>query len=134
MITQLFINSCILITFISLSHNFVRNKDAEHNSSIPFKMLIGAWGGLLGILLMLFSIQVAPTIITDFRALPILLSALYGGILPPIIASLIMGIFRIFYFGVSEASVIATIVILLMGIGFSVINLIKAQRKIKWIY
>ncbi|MCH5138470.1 diguanylate cyclase [Clostridiaceae bacterium UIB06] len=134
MFTELFINSCILITFISISQNFVMNKDRKQNSSIPLKILMGAYAGLLGILLMLFSIQVAPSIITDFRALPILLSAIYGGFLPAIIASLIMGIFRILHFGVSNTSVIALIVILLMGTGFSVISLIKSARKSKWIY
>jgi diguanylate cyclase len=134
MIKQLFINSCILITFISIFHNFVKNKDAKYNSSIHFNILIGAFSGLLGILLMLFSVQVTPKIITDFRALPILLSALYGGTWPPIAASIIIGTFRILYFGVSETSIIAVIVILFMGIGFSVIHLIKKQRKNKWVY
>lgn len=134
MLTELFINSCILITFISIYHNFVINKDINQNCSIPSKILIGICSGLLGILLMLFSIHVTSSIITDFRALPILLSALYGGFLPAIIASVIIGTFRILHFGVSSASVIAIIIILLMGIGFSVINLIKSARKSKWIY
>lgn len=134
MITELFINSCILITFISISQNFVMKKDISENSSIPLKILTGTCAGLLGILLMLFSIQVTPSIITDFRALPILLSALYGGFLSTIIASLLMGAFRILHFGVSYTSLIALIVILLMGAGFSVINLVKAERKSKWIY
>ncbi len=134
MITQLFINSCILITFISISHNFARNRDSKYYASIPLKIIIGLWSGLLGILLMLFSIQVTDKIITDFRSLPILLAAFYGGGLPAILASLIIGAFRILFFGVSKASVIAVIVILLMGIGFSIINFIKTDRKIKWSY
>lgn len=134
MFTELFINSCILITFISISQNFVMNKDIKQNLSISLKILTGICAGLLGILLMLFSIQVTPSIITDFRAMPILLSALYGGFLSAIIASLLMGTFRVLYFGISNTSVIAVIVILIMGIGFSVINLIKTARKSKWIY
>ncbi|MBM7868727.1 diguanylate cyclase [Clostridium pascui] len=134
MITELFINSCILIAFISISQNFVMKKDINKNSSIALKILTGTYAGLLGILLMLFSIRVTPSIITDFRALPILLSAIYGGFLPTIIASLIMGAFRILYFGISNASLIALIVILLMGSGFSTINLVKSEMKGKWIY
>jgi diguanylate cyclase len=134
MFVEIFINSCILITFMSITHNFFKNKDISPNSSIPIKILIGSCAGLLGILLMLFSVQVTPTIITDYRALPILLTALYGGFLPTIIATIIMGIFRIWHFGVSNASVLAVIVILLMGIGFNLINLAKAARKSKWIY
>jgi diguanylate cyclase len=110
------------------------SKGIKLNLSIPLKILIGICAGLLGILLMLFSIQITPSIITDFRALPILLSALYGGFLSAIIASVIIGTFRILHFGISNASVIAVVIILLMGIGFSAINLIKSARKSKWIY
>lgn len=134
MFTELFINSCILITFISISQNFVMNEDINQNSSMPLKILTGICSGLLGIILMLFSIQVTPSIIIDFRAIPILLATFYGGVLPTIIATLIIGTFRFLHFGLSNTSVIALIVILLMGIGFSVINLIKASRKSKWIY
>lgn len=134
MITEIFINSCILITFISIYQNFVMKKDVNPYTSIPLKILTGICAGLLGILLMLFSIQVTPSVITDFRALPILLSAFYGGGTSAFIASLIMGAFRILHFGVSNTSVIAVIVILLMGAGFSIISLIKSERKTKWIY
>lgn len=109
-------------------------RDINQNSSMPLKILTGIYAGLLGILLMLFSIRVTALIITDFRALPILLSAIYGGFLPAIIASLMMGTFRILYFGISNASAVALIIILLMGVGFSVIDLIKAEMKSKWIY
>ena len=131
MIFELFINACILITFISISQNYFLNND---NSSVHLKVLLGACSGLLGILLMIFSVHVTPTIIIDFRALPILLSALYGGSLPPIIASIIMSVFRVLYLGVSKASIIAVIAIFLMGIGFSSISLSKTTRKNKWIY
>ncbi len=134
MLTELFINLCILITFISVSHNFFMDKNISKNSSLPLKILTGICAGLLGILLMLFSIRITPSMITDFCTLPILLSALYEGFLPAIIATVIMASFRILHFGISNSSVISIIIILLMGIGFSVINLTKAGAKLKWIY
>jgi diguanylate cyclase len=110
------------------------DKKISKNSSIPLKVLTGICAGLLGILLMLFSIQITPSMITDFCALPILLSALYEGFLPAITASVIMGAFRILHFGVSNISVTSVIIIFLMAIGFSAINLVKTGRKRKWIY
>jgi len=133
MITKLFINSCILTTFISITYIFILNKDISLNTSFLSKILVGAWSGLLGILLMLFSVPIISNVIIDFRYLPILLSALFGGILSPIIASIIIGLFRILYFGVTKSSIVALIAVLLIGIGFSILTSTKASIKTKWI-
>jgi diguanylate cyclase len=134
MISEIFMNSCILITFISVSQNFIKNKDINYSPSFLLKFIMGIWAGLLGILLMLYSVKITPTIITDFRALPILLSAVYGGVLPSIIASIIIAAFRIWHFGISYSSILGVIAIILMGIGFSLISTVKVSRKRKWIY
>lgn len=133
MITRLFINACILTTFISITYIFILNKNISLNTSFLSRILIGAWSGLLGILLMLFSVPIISNVIIDFRYLPVLLSAIPGGILSPIIASIIIGIFRILYFGVTKASVVALIAVLLIGIGSSVLASTKTSRKAKWI-
>ena len=134
MITQLFINSCILITFISVSYIFILNKNISPNTSLLLKVLVGAWSGLLGILLMLFSVPIVSHVIVDFRYLPILLSAIFGGLLAPVITSIIIGAFRVLYFGVSNASLIALIDAFILGIGFNILYSTKASRKAKWIY
>lgn len=134
MISQIFMNSCILITFISISQNFIKNKDINHRSPIILKVIIGIWAGMLGVLLMLYSVKITPTIITDFRALPILLSSLYGGILSSIISSVIIGTFRILNFGITYSSILAVIVIAIMGLGFGFISILKVTKKRKWIY
>ena len=133
MITKLFINSCILTTFISITYIFILNKNISLNTWLLPRILIGVWGGLLGILLILFSVPIIFNVIIDFRYLPILLSALFGEILSPIIASIIIGIFRVLYFGVTKASVVALIAAFLLGTGFSILCSIKASRKVKWI-
>ncbi len=134
MITELFINSCILITFISIYYIFILNKNIYLNMSFLSKVLFGAWNGLLGILLMLFSVPIIPNIIVDFRYLPILIAALFGEILSPIIASIIIGAFRVLYFGVNNTSLVALIATLLIGIGFSILCSTKSPRKIKLIH
>ncbi|WP_026883052.1 GGDEF domain-containing protein [Clostridium akagii] len=134
MIFNLFINLCVLITFISIAHFYFRDKDVRQNKSVLIKIINGVCSGSLGILLMVFSMHITPTVLIDFRVIPIILSSLYGGLLPTIIASLITGNFRILYFGISRGSVFAVIVILLMAIGCTVINLIKTQRKNKLVY
>ena len=133
MITKLFINSCILITFISLSYIVILNKNISLNTSFFSKVLVGAWSGLLGILLMLFSVPINSDVMIDFRYLAILLCTFSTGMIPPIIASIIIGGFRVLHFGVTISSLVALIDALLIGIGFGVISSIKISRKTKWI-
>lgn len=134
MILEFFLNACILITFISISHLFLKDKDITNNPSITLKIIIGLSSGVLGIILMLYSVHVTSNIIIDFRYIPILLTAIFCGFLPTIIASIAIGAFRVLYFGVSEPSIIAFIVALIIGIGFSIICSRKSSRKSKWVF
>lgn len=134
MVVDLFINACILITFTSVSHNFIINRNISKNSSVSLKILIGACCGSLGILLMLFGVHITSTIVTDFRTVPIMLAAIFGGIIPPIITVIMMCFFRTLYFGVSKAAVVSIIATMFSGVGFGVISTIKKTRRDKWIY
>ncbi len=98
MVLGFFQNACILITFISIGQHFLRNKNIIiQNLSKTQKSIFGISAGILGILLMLNSVHIAPNIIIDFRYIPILLSSLYGGFLTTIISSIIIGVFRLFF-------------------------------------
>ncbi|WML32965.1 diguanylate cyclase [Clostridium sp. OS1-26] len=134
MVVDLFINACILITFISVSHNFVINRNISKNPSISLKILIGACCSSLGILLMLFGVHITSTIVMDFRTVPIMLAAIFGGIIPPIITVIMMCFFRTLYFGISTAAVVSIVATMFSGIGFGVISIIKKTRREKWIY
>ena len=134
MIIDLFINACILITFISVYDNFFKDKVIKPNRSVLLKTIIGVWNGSLGIMLMIFSVHITPTVITDFRTIPIVLSAIYGGIIPSIISAIMVCFFRTVYFGVSNTSIISAIAVMISGIGFGIISIIKESRKDKWIH
>lgn len=134
MIFDFFLNACILIAFISIANLFFKDKDVTINSSLTLKIIIGLIGGLLGSILMLYSVYVTSNIIIDFRYIPILLTAIYTGFLPTIITTIVIGTFRVLYFGVSEPSIIALIVAVITGIGFSIISSLKLSRKSKWIF
>lgn len=134
MIVDLFINACILITFTSISQNFIRDKKILKNTSISLKVLMGVSCGSLGILLMFFGVHITNTIVTDFRTIPIVLSAIFGGMIPSIITAIIMCFFRVLYFGASNAAIVSVIATMLSGVGFGVISIIKKTRKQRWIY
>jgi len=130
---EFFLNACILITFISIVHIFFKDKDVTNNFSLTLKIISGLSSGLLGIILLLYSVHVTSNIIIDFRYIPILLTSIYGGFLPTIIAAIAIGAFRVLYFGVSDPSIVALITALIIGIGFSVICSLKLSIKSKWI-
>jgi len=133
MVSEFFLNACILITFISIANLYVKNKDISSKFSLTLKIIAGVSSGLVGIILMLYSVYVTSNIIIDFRYIPILLAAIYGGFLPTIVASICIGVFRVLYFGVSQPSIVGIVVAFIIGIGFSIICNIKSSRKSKWI-
>jgi len=132
MIIDLFINACILVTFITVYDNFFKN---IIKSKSPLSKFVNAvCSSFLGCLLMIFSVRMTPTIITDFRVIPIILSAVLGGIIPSLITAIIMCFFRVLYFGMSNAAIVSIVATIVSALGFGVISNIKDTRKDKWIY
>jgi diguanylate cyclase len=134
MLIGLFQNACILISFLCFVQHFLREKHVFNELTRNGKIMFGIFGGLLGIILILNNVQITSNIIIDFRYIPILLSAFYGGLLPSIISSVLIGIFRLFFLGVSDTSINGFIVAIIIGIGFGLIALLKSSKNIKWIY
>ena len=90
----------------------------------PYKLsciIDGISGGILGILLMYFSIQVASETIIDLRFIPVMLMMLFSGIPPTIISALII-IGGRFLFGVNSSSLAAAILMIILIIGFVLIH------------
>jgi len=135
MVRDLFVNSMILISFISLSQQLLRDKGLNHSSPLYMKVLAGLSTGFLGILLMLFSVNVNGNVLIDFRYLPVIMVSVTCGPIATIISCITIGIFRLIYLGVNPSSITVSIASILMGsIGFSIISILKISIKQKWIY
>ncbi|WP_416338607.1 MULTISPECIES: LytS/YhcK type 5TM receptor domain-containing protein [Bacillota] len=89
--------------------------------------------GLLGCLLMVFSVHVTSDIYLDLRNLPIIMMALYTTFPSAIVASLVIGLFRIAYFGINQSSIIAFVAAICIGIGCGLIGKLNIRRSVKWI-
>lgn len=135
MLINLFLNACILITFISLSYILYKEKNVKASTSLPIRFSIGLISGLLGVILIHYSgIVIDDKIIIDLRYIPILLTVIYCGFLPAMISAVIIGIFRLVFYGISDASILGFIVSIIGGLGFSFIcNRTKSIKK-KWLY
>lgn len=134
MVKDLFINMTILISFIGLGSQFIKKFNYEDNSNLSIKIFIGTILGILGCLLMLFSVKVNDNTIIDFRNIAIVISVLFGGVIPAIITTALIAIFRVVYFGVNIASLIGVVAAVLNFLGCCYIAKRNIKTWGKWIY
>ncbi|WP_096155285.1 MULTISPECIES: diguanylate cyclase [Bacillus] len=126
MISDLFVNITILITFIYFWHILFKNNRLSIESPIKFKLIDGVIAGFLGIILMRYGISVNEITILDLRHIPIILVAFYGGIIPPLVGSIIIIIGR-YLIDVNFSSHVALFMMLLIGVGSGLIG-----QFVKW--
>lgn len=131
---DLFLNGTILISFVAVFNQFIRDLDFTPTSNIKFRLLGGVICGLLGCILMIFSVEVIPGVIVDFRSISIILASMFGGLVPSILTGIIIGIFRLACFGVSDISVMAFVVALIIGVGCPLITIKVVSLKRRCLY
>ncbi|MBU3182079.1 GGDEF domain-containing protein [Clostridium psychrophilum] len=131
---DLFINSTILISFIFIISQMFRKNFLALSTSYRYKFLYGLTQGILGIILMLFTIHITPKVIMDFRHIPIMLAALYGGGFASIIAGSTIAIFRMIYFGVSTPAIIASTNMFIVAIICALFSKLNLNQFKKWTY
>ncbi|WP_084781841.1 GGDEF domain-containing protein [Bacillus niameyensis] len=85
-IKDLFVNVSILVSILFFYSQISSKLPLSKKSPIGIKIFLGFLGGLLSIILMVFSIHVGTTLI-DLRHIPTILLAFYGGAIPALIAS-----------------------------------------------
>ncbi|MBC2728601.1 diguanylate cyclase [Desulfosporosinus sp.] len=134
MLNDVLLNAAILIACLSLGNQILINHDIAPTSPLRLKLFISIMLGVLGIFLMINSIQIMPKIILDFRSTPILISAIYCGFMPSILTALIIGVFRLLYLGISFTSILGLITALVVGISCGLISKLKISNREKWIY
>ena len=134
MLKEFFINACILIAILSLGNQILLNKEITPSAPLKLRLFYSLMSGLLGILLIIFSVQVTPGVIIDFRNIPIILSATYCGMGAAIFTALIIGLFRLLYAGLSYSSIVGAITALIIGISCGLI-VKKVMSSVKqWLY
>ncbi|WP_244906760.1 sensor domain-containing diguanylate cyclase [Neobacillus soli] len=108
-----------------------KDKPLRLSSPLPSKLYWGLFFGVLGNILMLFSIEINTGIIADLRHLAIVIAAAFGGFIPAIIASVIIAIGRVILFGFSHAAILPSIGALLIGLVCGAISPLRLSRTLK---
>ncbi|MTI47472.1 GGDEF domain-containing protein [Sporosalibacterium faouarense] len=135
MIKSLFINTTILISFITVGSQFF--KDAPLNGKTILKKRIAtALGcGILGCILMIFGIQVTDTsTILDLRHIAIIIIVYLTGFYPSLMTTLVICIFRLTHFGVTTSSLVAVISVISITLGCNVIKELMEEGWKQWLW
>lgn len=134
MVHDLFANIAIVVAFLFIIGQVFGKYPLDARLPLQVRILMGLCFGGLGIVLMLYSIDVTSTIIVDLRNTAIICAAVMGGPVAVIIASSSIAVYRVMHFGVSNASIVAMIVALALGIGCSLISKVDTSRFKRFYY
>lgn len=134
MLSNLFINTLLLVTFTFIIGHVLKDVPQKIVNSMYGKLAFGLFGGFLGILQMFYSIEFRETnTLLDLRFFAVLIVSYLGGFIPTIIAGIIIGSYRILYFGLSMSSVVGAIQLVLVVLIFCVIDKIFKTKVKQWI-
>lgn len=132
MISDLFINACILITTIFITIELLQNDNIKRMSQVKKSILSGILFSISSMLLMKYNIFVTEESFLDFRNVSQSASAFYGGAISSLITGLFSALFRIFYFGLDKNSLLTFINMAISSILCAYIARSMWSRKIKW--
>ncbi|MCP3029897.1 diguanylate cyclase [Halobacillus sp. A1] len=97
------------------------NDPISIHSNVREKFRVGYLTAAIGLLLMLFSIQVTDHVMIDLRHVPVMILAYYGGFIPAITSSVLIALSR-FLFGINESAIMAFGFMISLGVIMSVIG------------
>lgn len=109
-------NAALLIASFSIMGVLFKDKPLNTASPLSTKLYWGLCFGVLGNVLMAFSIQINASTIADLRHLAIVIAAIFGGYIPALLAAVLIAAGRILLFGINESSVLGSIGAILTGI------------------
>lgn len=127
----LFINACVLITFIFITSQVFHNTTISPKAPIGVRLKLGLIGGITSVVLIYFSIPIGSNSIIEFRDITLILVAIFGGVFPAVIAGLITALFRLNYYGVNYTSIVSFIMTIAIAIGCGAISLLRIKIKMK---
>lgn len=123
MVNDLFINTLLLISFTFVGGHVSRELPEKLKSSIWGKIIMGTSGGGLGILMMIYSIQVIGTdTLLDLRSLSIMMISSVGGWVSTLVTGIVIALYRIGKYGINQSSIFALVHICLYILLFGLTN------------
>ncbi len=91
----MFANLAILVSFIFVGSQILKEEGLSFNSPLMTRVFVGIFAGTLGLVLMNYHFEVKVAFI-DLRYIPIMVASFLGGVLPGLIATIIVALGRLF--------------------------------------
>lgn len=134
LMNDIFINLLLLVAATFVSGHLLKDISEDIINSLIGKIVLGIGGGLLGILMMIYTIKIQDTTtLLDLRVFAIMMVSYIGGLIPTIVCGIIMWIFRTTHFGVSISSGVFLIQVILYIICFFIIDKKNKDFLKRWV-
>ncbi|HDR7377963.1 diguanylate cyclase [Bacillus toyonensis] len=133
MLRDLFVNTTIILSFIFIGGQLLRDSPLKEGFSFWQKCVVGIFTGILGILLMHFGVHIED-IMLDLRYLAVILAIIVGGPIASSITVIMILITRIVFTEYSLAFELACYTIVLSGIGVIFIARMQISIMLKLIW
>lgn len=133
MFRDLFVNMTIILSFIFVGAQLLRDKPLKEGFAVWQKCVVGIFTGILGVLLMHFGVHIEDSLL-DLRYLAVILAVIIGGPIASSITVAIILITRLLFTDYSLASELACYTIIVTGIGIVFIWRMKISIFTKWIW
>jgi diguanylate cyclase len=131
LVEDLFIHLCIVVAFIFVGGMFFKNN--PYILTVKMKIFLGMIAGVLGSLLLYFSIRLDENTIMDMRHIALIISSIFGGLISTIVTAIFIATTRIILFGISPSSMIAFTGTLSVGLVLGILFKLKISLVYKWI-
>lgn len=133
MTKDIFANAAILVSFLLIVGQIFKNNSFNSEQKIKTQCVLGFGFGLLGVILMLYTIKMTDFVIIDMRNIAIMCAGLLGGPLSAILSAAVVAVFRLMYFGINNTSIVAHVTALIIGAGVAFISAKNMSRFYKMI-
>ncbi|QWU47911.1 MULTISPECIES: diguanylate cyclase [Bacillus] len=133
MFRDLFVNMTIILSFIFVGGQLLRDRPLKEGFAVWQKCVVGIFTGILGVLLMHFGVHIEDSLL-DLRYLAVILAVIIGGPIASSITVAIILITRLLFTDYSLASELACYTIIVTGIGIVFIWRMKISIFTKWIW
>lgn len=130
MLRDLIVNAAIIMSVIHLGGQLLKGHPLDSRHSQKIIWITGLGNGILGVILLEFSIHISDGVMTDLRHIPVLIAAVYGGPLSSVIAGVFIGVGRVSLFsgGWGFSATIGFFTSVVVGICFGLLSYLPLNR------
>ncbi|NOU92078.1 PAS domain S-box protein [Paenibacillus sp. LMG 31456] len=132
---QEFVTGITLIFVFMFFSNRLYTKHLTPSSSVFMKCGFGSIHGLMGVIIMFFSVHIQSSALLDMRHILLIIAALSGGMVSALVAAVCMFMGRTLIFGQMDlANLMSALTIPIIGFGSGIISTYVKSYWKKWAY